>query len=464
MYALGNVHVDGVAVPAQKDCVDNSDNCVGRRVAVTAVVTVLLPDRRVRSTVPTDLTPVDESLAEALSAERERQRETLTLIASENHASEAVLRAQGSVLTNNYAEGRPGERYYAGCAHADEVERLAIERARELFDTVHANVQPHSGTQANLAAYEALLEPGDSILSLELTSGGHLSHGHDATAVATHYEVEHYHVDPETGRLDYEAVAERARETNPDLLVSGYSAYPRQVDWEQMQAIAESADAAHVADIAHLTGLVATGVHPSPVGVADVVTCSTHKTIRSGRGGMVMASEEYAEAVDRAVFPGCQGGPLLHNVAGKAAGFYEALQPEFEAYANQTVENATALGERLDGRGFDLVSGGTDVHFVLLDFQQSHPDLTGQRAEELLEAVGVVCNKSTVPGDRRNSTVTSGVRLGTPAITTRGFDADATRRLADAIADVLDAPEDDAVRENAGEVVAGLCDRFPVYE
>ena len=414
--------------------------------------------------MPTDLTPVDEPLADALSAERSRQRETLTLIASENHASDAVLRAQGSVLTNNYAEGRPGGRYYAGCAHADEVERLAKERAKELFDAPHANVQPHSGTQANFAAYEALLEPGDRILSLELTDGGHLSHGHGATAVATHYEVDHYHVDPETGRLDYDAIERRARETEPDLLVSGYSAYPRRVDWERMQAIAESVDAAHVADIAHLTGLVATGVHPSPVGVADVVTCSTHKTIRAGRGGMVMASEEYAKAADRAVFPGCQGGPLMHNVAGKAAGFGEALEPEFDDYANRIVENATVVGETLRERGFDLVSSGTDVHFVLVDFQQSHPDLTGQRAEEVLEAVGVVCNKSAVPGDPRKSTVTSGVRLGTPAITTRGFDAEATRRLADCIADVLDSPDNEGVRADASGVVADLCAELPIYE
>jgi len=414
--------------------------------------------------MPTDLTPLDESLANALSAERERQRETLTLIASENHASDAVLRAQGSVLTNNYAEGRPGKRYYGGCAHADEVERLAIERAKELFDAPHANVQPHSGTQANLAAYEALLEPGDRILSLELADGGHLSHGHDATAVATHYDTDHYHVDPETGRLDYDAIERQAGDTDPDLLVSGYSAYPRQVDWERMQAIAESVDAAHVADIAHLTGLVAAGVHPSPVGVADVVTCSTHKTIRSGRGGMVMASEEYATAVDRAVFPGMQGGPLMHNIAGKAAGFGEALEPTFDDYAARIVENASVLGEALHERGFDLVSDGTDVHFVLVDFQQSHPDLTGKHAEDVLEAVGVVCNKSAVPGDRRKSTVTSGVRLGTPAITTRGFDTDATQRLAECIADVLDVPDDESVRSTASETVTDLCTAFPIYE
>jgi glycine hydroxymethyltransferase len=414
--------------------------------------------------MPTDLTPVDDSLADALTAERERQRETLTLIASENHASEAVLQAQGSVLTNNYAEGRPGDRYYAGCAHADEVERLATERAKELFDAPHANVQPHSGTQANLATYEALLEPGDRILSLALPDGGHLSHGHDATLAATHYEIDHYHVDPDTGRLDYDAVAELARETDPDLVVSGYSAYPRRVDWERMQAIAEAVDAYHVADIAHLTGLVAAGVHPSPVGVADVVTCSTHKTIRAGRGGMVMASEELASDIDRGVFPGCQGGPLMHNVAGKAAGFHEALQPDFDDYAERIIANAAALGDRLQERGFDLVSGGTDVHFALVDFRESHPELTGERAEAVLEDVGVVCNKSAVPGEPRKSTVTSGVRLGTPAITTRGFDADATRRLADAIADVLEAPEDDTVRGAASETVAALCEQFPVYD
>lgn len=414
--------------------------------------------------MPTDLTPVDDSLTDALAAERERQRETLTLIASENHASEAVLQAQGSVLTNNYAEGRPGDRYYAGCEHADEVERLAKERAKELFDAPHADVQPHSGTQANLATFEALLEPDDRILSLALSDGGHLSHGHDATLPATHYEIDHYHVDPDTGRIDYDAVEARARETDPDLLVSGYSAYPRRVDWERMQAVADAVDASHVADVAHLTGLVAAGIHPSPVGVADVVTCSTHKTIRAGRGGMVMASEELASEIDRGVFPGCQGGPLMHNVAGKAAGFYEALRPEFDDYAEQIVENAVALGERLQELGFGLVSGGTDVHFVLVDFQESHPELTGQRAEAVLEDVGVVCNKSAVPGDPRKSTVTSGVRLGTPATTTRGFDADATRRLAETIADVLDAPDDEMVQRAASETVADLCEQFPVYE
>ncbi|WP_226021443.1 serine hydroxymethyltransferase [Halomicrobium salinisoli] len=414
--------------------------------------------------MPTDLTPVDDDLAEALAAERDRQRETLSLIASENHASDAVLRAQGSVLTNKYAEGQPGERYYAGCEHADAVEELAVERATELFGAEHANVQPHSGTSANLAAYQALLESGDRILSLEMTHGGHLSHGQPYTMVDDHFAVSHYGVDEATGRLDYDALEARAEEVDPDLIVSGYSAYPRQVDWERVQAVADAVDAYHVADIAHVTGLVAAGVHPSPVGVADLVTGSTHKTIRAGRGGMIVCGEEHADAVDTAVMPGTQGGPLMHNVAGKAAGFGEALDPAFEEYAGRVVENATALGDRLDERGFDLVSGGTDVHFVVVDFRDTHPDLTGERAEASLADVGLIANKQTVPGEERSSTVGSGVRIGTPAVTTRGFDADAMRRLADAVADVLDAPDDESVRTDARQTVADLCERFPLYD
>ncbi|ACV12412.1 Glycine hydroxymethyltransferase [Halorhabdus utahensis DSM 12940] len=411
----------------------------------------------------TDLTPVDDELTAALAGECDRQRETLSLIASENYASDAVLAAQGSVLTNKYAEGSPGDRYYAGCAYADEVEQLAIDRARALFDAEHANVQPHSGTSANLAAYQALLEPGDTILSLSLSHGGHLSHGQPYTMVDDVYDVAHYGVDVETGRLDHERVRERAEAVDPDLLVSGYSAYPRQVDFEGMQAIAEAVDAVHVADIAHLTGLVAAGEHPSPVGVADVVTGSTHKTIRAGRGGMILCGEAYADVIDRAVMPGTQGGPLMHNIAGKAAGFGEALEPEFDADAAQTIENARALAARLADRGFDLVSGGTDVHFALVDFRETHPELTGAVAETALEDVGIVLNKSTVPGEERSSTVTSGIRIGTPAITTRGFDAAATRRLADAIADVCDAPDDDGVREQARETVADLAEAHPIY-
>jgi len=413
--------------------------------------------------MPTDLTPVEDELTDALAAERDRQREPLSLIASENHASDAVLQAQGSVLTNKYAEGQPGERYYAGCEHADAVEELAVERATELFGAEHANVQPHSGTSASLAAYQALLSPGDRILSLEMAHGGHLSHDQPYTMVDDHFDVRHYGVDEGTGRLDYDALEARAEEADPDLIVSGYSAYPRQVDWECVQRIAEAVDAYHVADIAHVTGLVAADVHPSPVGVADLVTGSTHKTIRAGRGGMILCGEDHADAVDTAVMPGTQGGPLMHNVAGKAVGFGEALAPAFDEYAERVVENATALGDRLDARGFDLVSGGTDIHFVV-DFRETHPDLAGARAEAALADVGLIANKQTVPGEERSSTVGSGVRIGTPAVTTRGFDADATRRLTDAVADVLDAPGDESVRADARQTVADLCERFPLYD
>ena len=285
----------------------------------------------------------DPAVADALAGEVERQNETLAMIASENHVSEAVLEAQGSALTNKYAEGYPGERYYGGCEYADAVEQLAIDRAKELYGAEHVNVQPHSGSQANMGVYLAVLDPGDKILSLDLTHGGHLSHGHPANFAGQVYEVEQYEIDPETGYIDYEALREHAEAFDPDVIVSGYSAYPREVEWESIQATADAVDAYHLADIAHITGLVAAGVHPSPVGVADFVTGSTHKTIRAGRGGVIMCDEEYADDVDSAVFPGMQGGPLMHNVAGKAVGFGEALEPEFEAYAEQTVANAIAL-------------------------------------------------------------------------------------------------------------------------
>ncbi|MEF8826497.1 MAG: serine hydroxymethyltransferase, partial [Halapricum sp.] len=285
---------------------------------------------------------IDPEVESALSGEVERQNETLAMIASENHVSEAVLEAQSSVLTNKYAEGYPGERYYGGCEYADEIEQLAIDRAKELWGAEHVNVQPHSGSQANMGVYLAMLEPGDKILSLDLTHGGHLSHGHPANFAGQVYEVEQYEVDTKTGYLDYEGLHELAEEFDPDIIVSGYSAYPREVDFGRIQEAADAVDAYHLADIAHITGLVAAGVHESPVGVTDFVTGSTHKTIRSGRGGIIMCDEEYADDIDSAVFPGSQGGPLMHNVAGKAVGFKEALQPEFEDYAAQTVENAEA--------------------------------------------------------------------------------------------------------------------------
>ncbi|ELY89249.1 serine hydroxymethyltransferase [Natrinema altunense] len=407
---------------------------------------------------------VDPAVADALEGEVDRQRETLQMIASENHASEAVIDAQGSALTNKYAEGYPGERYYGGCEYADAVEELAIERATELFGADHVNVQPHAGTQANQAVYFAMLEPGDKILSLDLNHGGHLSHGHPANFTGQLYEVEQYEVDPETGYIDYEALADHAAEFDPDIIVSGYSAYPREIEWERIQAAADEVDALHLADIAHITGLVAAGVHPSPVGIADFVTGSTHKTIRAGRGGIVMCDEAYADDIDAAVFPGGQGGPLMHNVAGKAVGFKEALEPAFEDYAEQTVANAKALGESLSEHGFSLVSGGTDNHLVLVDLRDSHPDTSGGDAEEALEEAGIVLNGNTVPGETRSPFNPSGIRAGTPALTTRGFDEDDCRKVGDLIARVVDAPEDEAVIEAVREDVATLCDENPLYE
>jgi len=406
----------------------------------------------------------DPDVADALEAERDRQRDTLEMIASENHVSEAVMAAQGSVLTNKYAEGYPGARYYGGCEHVDTVEQLAIERAKELWGADHVNVQPHSGTQANMAVYFAMLDPGDKILSLDLNHGGHLSHGHHANFTGQLYEVEQYEVDPESGYLDYEALRDHAEEFDPDIVVSGYSAYPREVEWEKIQDAADAADAYHLADIAHITGLVAAGEHPSPVGVADFVTGSTHKTIRAGRGGIVMCDEAYADDVDSAVIPGMQGGPLMHNVAGKAVGFREALDPEFEEYAEQTVANARALGERLQEHGFGLVSGGTDTHLVLVDLRESHEDVTGKDAEEALEDVGIVLNANTVPGETRSPFVTSGIRVGTPALTTRGFDEDDCRYVADLIAEVVDNVDDDDVMGEVAEQVQELCEANPLYE
>ena len=406
---------------------------------------------------------VDPPVADALEAEIDRQRNTLAMIASENHASAAVIDAQGSVLTNKYAEGYPGARYYGGCGNVDEIERLAIDRARELFGAEHVNVQPHSGTQANQAVYFAMLEPGDRILSLDLTHGGHLSHGHPANFTGQLYEVEQYEVDAETGRLDYEGLAETAETFDPDIVVSGYSAYPREVDWERIQAVADSVDAYHLADIAHITGLVAAGVHDSPVGVADFVTGSTHKTIRAGRGGIVMTREEYADDIDAAVFPGGQGGPLVHNIAGKAVGFGEALEPAFTEYAEQTIANARALGDSLESADLSLVSGGTDTHLVLVDLRESHPETTGGDAETALEEAGIVLNANTVPGETRTPFDPSGIRAGTPALTTRGFEEDAIRTVGECIARVVDAPDDEAVLADVEATVADLCAAHPLY-
>ncbi|MDT3435442.1 serine hydroxymethyltransferase [Haloarcula sp. 1CSR25-25] len=406
----------------------------------------------------------DPAVADALEGERGRQNDTLAMIASENHVSEAVMEAQSSELTNKYAEGYPGERYYGGCEYADDVEELAIDRAKELWGADHVNVQPHSGSQANMGVYLGVLEPGDKILSLDLTHGGHLSHGHPANFAGQVYEVEQYKVDEETGYIDYEALHDHAEEFDPDIIVSGYSAYPREVDFERIQEAADATDAYHLADIAHITGLVAAGVHESPVGVADFVTGSTHKTIRAGRGGIIMCAEEYADDIDNAVFPGSQGGPLMHNVAGKAVGFGEALSPEFEEYAEQTVDNAIALGERLKEHGLSLVSGGTDNHLVLIDLRPSHPDTTGKDVEAALEEAGIVLNANTVPGETRSAFNPSGIRAGTPGLTTRGFGEEACREVADLIYEVVDAPHDDDVVATVSDRVDELTDEYTLYE
>lgn len=377
--------------------------------------------------------------------------------------SQAVLRAQGSVLTNKYAEGYPSDRYYGGCEHVDELEQIAIDRAKQLWSAEHVNVQPHAGSQANMGVYFAMLDPGDTILSLDLAHGGHLSHGYEENFTGQLYDVASYRVNPETGYLDYDAIEDWARAVDPDLIVSGYTAYPRTVEWDRVQEIADAVDAYHMADIAHITGLVAAGVHPSPVGVADFVTASTHKTIRSGRGGIIMCGEEHASAIDQAVMPGMQGGPLLHNIAGKAVGFNEALQPEFEEYARQIVENSQALADGLQEHGLTLVSGGTDNHLVLVDLRESHPETTGQAAEEALEEVGLICNGNPVPGDSRPPKIASGIRAGTPAITTRGFDQDASYRVGRLIAETVDARDDLEARAAIADEVEQFCETYPLY-
>jgi len=410
------------------------------------------------------LQETDPAVAEAIAGEERRQEHNLEMIASENHVSEAVMEAQGSVMTNKYAEGYPGERYYGGCQHMDTVETLAIDRAKELFGAEHVNVQPHSGTQANMGVYFAMLDPGDKILSLDLNHGGHLSHGHHVNFSGQFYEVEQYGVDPETGYIDYDDVAEQAAAFDPDVIVSGSSAYPREFEWERLSDIADDVDAHHLADIAHITGLVAAGVHSSPVGSADFVTGSTHKTIRAGRGGMIMTSEEHAEAVDKAIFPGGQGGPLMHNIAGKAVGFGEALDAEFVDHAEQVVANAKTLADVFRDAGIQPVSGGTDKHLLLLDLRESHPDLTGEEAEEALDDVGITVNKNTVPGETRSPFVTSGIRVGTPALTTRGMGTDAMETVGELIVDRLNNPDDADVASEVRDEVDRLCAEFPVYE
>ena len=399
---------------------------------------------------------VDTEVQEALDGEFERQRSTIELIASENFASPAVLAAQGSVLTNKYAEGYPGKRYYGGCEQVDKAERLAIVRALELFGADHANVQPHSGSQANEAAYSALLEPGDKVLAMDLAHGGHLTHGAKFNFSGRTYEFVHYGVGDD-GYIDYEEVREIALRERPRMILAGASAYPRTLHFDRFREIADEVGAFFLTDMAHIAGLVAADVHPTPIPYCEVVTTTTHKTLRGARGGMILCREEFAKKVNSRVFPGMQGGPLMHAVAAKAVAFGEALRPEFRGYAQRIVDNARAMADGLLEGGLDLVSGGTDNHLILLDLREA--DTTGKELEEALEAVGVTANKNMVPGDPEPPTVTSGVRLGTPAMTTRGMGEEEMREISDIIARA-------ARGETAGlrDRVSALTEAFPLYE
>jgi glycine hydroxymethyltransferase len=408
------------------------------------------------------LAAADPAVAELIGRELGRQRSHLELIASENFASRAVMEAQGSVLTNKYAEGLPHKRYYGGCEHVDAIEELAIDRARRLFDAAWVNVQPHSGAQANFAVFLALLEPGDTILGMDLSHGGHLTHGSPVNVSGKWFRAVHYGVDRETQRLDFDRIRELALEHRPRLIICGYSAYPRTIDFAAFRAIADEVGAFLLADMAHIAGLVAAGVHPNPVPHCHVVTTTTHKTLRGPRGGLILCNDaDFGRRFDKAVFPGSQGGPLEHVIAAKAVAFGEALQPSFGAYSRQVVANAQALAARLQERGIDVVSGGTDNHLVLLDLRSI--GLTGKVADLLVSEVHITANKNTVPFDPESPFVTSGLRLGTAACTTRGFDETAFREVADVIADRLLQPGDEAIERTCRERVAALCDRFPLY-
>ncbi|MCX7623122.1 MAG: serine hydroxymethyltransferase [Thermomicrobium sp.] len=402
----------------------------------------------------------DPEVAAAIACEERRQSRTIELIASENFTSPAVLAAVGTVLTNKYAEGYPGRRYYGGCECVDRVETLAIERAKQLFGAAHANVQPHSGAQANFAAMFAVLRPGDRILGMSLQHGGHLSHGAKVNVSGQWFEAHFYGVDPETERIDYDAVRAIAREVKPRLIIAGASAYPRIIDFERFRAIADEVGAVLLADIAHIAGMVAVGLHPTPVGVAQIVTTTTHKTLRGPRGGLILCDAEFAEAIDKAVFPGTQGGPLMHVIAGKAVAFGEALRPSFRTYIERVLENARVLAETLREEGFRLVSGGTDNHLLLVDLRSV--GISGKKAERVLDEVGITVNKNTIPNDPRPPTQASGIRIGTPAMTTRGFGPDEMRMTGRLIARVLRAPDDEAVKERVRREVAELVSRFPV--
>lgn len=409
------------------------------------------------------LKQADPQVAEAIDHELNRQRTKLELIASENIVSRAVMEAQGSVLTNKYAEGYPGKRYYGGCEYVDVAEQLAIDRAKELFGAAWANVQPHSGAQANMAVFFALLQPGDTILGMNLTDGGHLTHGSPVNISGTYYKVIPYGVDRETERIDYDALEKLAAEHHPRMIIAGASAYARIIDFERIAAIAKSVDAIFMVDMAHIAGLVAAGQHPSPVPYADIVTTTTHKTLRGPRGGLILGrDEELGKKINKAVFPGIQGGPLMHVIAAKAVALGEALKPSFKEYGAQVVKNAAVLADELTKLGYRIVSGGTDTHVMLVDL--TNKDITGKEAQTLLDEVNITANRNTIPFEPRSPFVTSGIRLGSPALTTRGFREEDMREVARIIAHVLDAPTDESRRAEARRRVDALCKKYPIYE
>ena len=414
-------------------------------------------------TLMNDLNTVDPEVSKAIDQELNRQRNKLELIASENIVSKAVMAAQGSVLTNKYAEGYPGKRYYGGCEYVDVVEQLAIDRAKELFGAGYANVQPHSGAQANMAVFFALLTPGDTVMGMNLTDGGHLTHGSPVNMSGKYFKIVPYGVSEKTEMLDYDEIQRIANECKPKLIVAGASAYARTIDFQRMAEIAHSVGAYLMVDMAHIAGLVAAGLHPSPVPYADVVTTTTHKTLRGPRGGLILCKdEEFGKQFNKAIFPGIQGGPLMHVIAAKAVALKEALSPEFKAYAQQIVKNAKALADTLQADGFRIVSGGTDNHLMLVDLTSKN--ITGKLAQNLLDEVGITANKNTIPFEKLSPFVTSGIRLGSPALTTRGFKEEDMVEVANIIALVLDNPEDEGARKEASQRVAALCAKYPLYE
>ena len=404
----------------------------------------------------------DPAINELINQELQRQRDHLELIASENFTSAAVLAAQGSVLTNKYAEGLPGKRYYGGCEFVDKIEQIAIDRAKQLFGAAHANVQPHSGAQANFAVFLTLLQPGDTIMGMDLSHGGHLTHGSPVNVSGKWFQVRHYGVSKETEQLDYDQIRDLALKERPKLLICGYSAYPRIIDFQKFRSIADEVGAYLLADIAHIAGLVATGHHPNPLPYCDVVTTTTHKTLRGPRGGLILTRDaELGKKLDKSVFPGTQGGPLEHVIAGKAVAFGEALKPEFTTYSGQVIENARALATQLQNRGFKLVSNGTDNHLMLVDLRSIA--MTGKKGDQLVSTVNITANKNTVPFDTESPFVTSGLRLGSPAMTTRGLGVAEFTEIGNIIADRLLSPDADTVTKDCLMRVAALCDRFPLY-